>query len=121
MKLAALKEQTQRIWLLWQKCAEVVVQPQNYKADVRAFGDLRRKDTWKRALGTFFALSIARTSIDAVEIVSFYLNPAPGTWEWEVRHETFEAFINIPGGLEAVQRGLNELSISPDRNHGDNL
>lgn len=124
MKLQDLKDKTWETWLEWQDCACVVVQPENYKTDVRAFGDLRRKDTWKRALGTFLALAIARTCIDPVELVTLYLNPPPDDWAWEVRYETFEAFLNIPRGLDAVKAGLSAVFFqhqNPDLNEQEDV
>jgi hypothetical protein len=93
MKLPELKAKTWETWLMLQQFAYVAVQPENFQPEVRTYGDLRCRDTWKRALGNFLALSIVRSVLEPVSLVTFYLNPPPDDWTWEVRYETFEAFI----------------------------
>lgn len=121
MKLPQLKTKTWETWLMLQKFAGVVVQPENFQPEVRTFGDLRCRDTWKRALGNFWALTIARSVLEPVALVTFYLNPPADDWTWEVRDETFEAFIRIPGGLDAVREGLTQVLGQSTTTTGDNV
>ncbi len=121
MKLQDLKDKTWDIWLLLHECSEAVPQPENFKPEVRAFGDLRYRDTWKQALGHFMAMSIVRSVLEPVSLVTFYLNPPRDDWSWEVRRETFEAYIRIPGALELVREGLNEIFGSPSSYQGEDL
>jgi hypothetical protein len=121
MKLQELKAKTWETWLMLQKFASVVVQPENFQPEVRSFGDLRCRDTWKRALGNFWALTIARSVLEPVALVTFYLNPSPDDWTWEVRYETFEAFVRIPGGLDAVREGLTRVLGTSTTTSGDNV
>jgi hypothetical protein len=121
MKLQELKAKTWETWLMLQKFAYVVVQPENFQPEVRTYGDLRCRDTWKRALGNFLALSIAQSVLEPVSLVTFYLNPPPDDWAWEVRYETFEAFVRIPGGLDAIREGLTQILGKSTTTSGDNL
>jgi hypothetical protein len=121
MKLQELKAKTWETWLMLQKFACVVVQSENFQPEVRTYGDLRCRDTWKRALGNFLALSIARSVLEPVSLVTFYLNPPIDDWTWEIRYETFEAFVRIPGGLDAVREGLTQILGKSATTYGDNL
>lgn len=121
MKLQELKAKTRDIWLLLHKCEEAVAQPENFCPEVRTFGDLRCKETWRKALANFWALSIAHSILDPVSLVTFYLNPSPSDWTWEVRDETIEAFIRIPGGLDAIRDGLTQVIGKSTTTYGDNL
>jgi hypothetical protein len=121
MKLQELKAKTWETWLMLQKFAYVVVQPENFQPEVRTYGDLRCRDTWKRALGNFLALSIAQSVLEPVSLVTFYLNPPPDDWAWEVRYETFEAFVRIPGGLDAIREGLTQILGKSTTTSGENL
>lgn len=121
MKMSQLKTRTRDIWLLLHECEDAVPQPENFKSEVRTFGDLRCKDTWRSALANFWALCIAHSVLDPVALVTFYLNPVPEDWTWEVRCETFEAFVRIPGGLDAVREGLTCVLGRPTPTHGENV
>ena len=121
MKLPELKAKTWEIWLMLQQFTGVVVQPENFRSEVRFFGDLRCRDTWKQALGNFWALTIARSVLEPVALVTFYLNPPIEDWTWEVRYETFEAFVRIPGGLDAIREGLTLIWGQSTPTSGDNI
>jgi hypothetical protein len=121
MKLQELKAKTRDTWCLLHECSEAVAQPENFQPEVRTFGDLRCKDTWRTALANFWALSIAHSVLDPVSLVTFYLNPTPSDWTWEVRDETIEAFVRIPGGLDAIREGLTQILGKSATTCGDNL
>lgn len=121
MKLPQLKAKTWETWLMLQKFAGVVVQPENFPSEVRSFGDLRCRQTWKRALGNFWALTIARSVLDPVALVTVYLNPPIEDWTWEVRYETLEAFVRIPGALDAIREGLTQIWGQSTPTRGDNI
>ncbi|NET31357.1 MAG: hypothetical protein F6K19_05065 [Cyanothece sp. SIO1E1] len=38
-----------------------------------------------------------------------YLNYTPDKWDYELRHQIFEAFLTNPDGLELIKTGLEQL------------
>jgi hypothetical protein len=54
MRLQELKQQVYQAWECLSTFNLAVVQPENFKEEVRQqFGDLRRKETWVKALARF--------------------------------------------------------------------
>lgn len=109
MKLQELKRHTYEIWLDMNQ-SEGAIAVDTFKDEVRkGFGDLRRKDTWVRALAMFQARFHHNACLDAWSLITHSFNFNSGRWDYEIRHEFFEAFLQLPDGLELIKMGLEQL------------
>jgi len=109
MKLPELKQRTQEAWKYFHEATGTVA-ARSLKDEVRAhFGDLRRRDTWIRALASFEARFHRAACLDAWSLITHSFNVTPDRWDYEIRHEFFEAFLQLPDGLELLKMGLEQL------------
>lgn len=123
MKLAELKQRVYECWarLSTYNCA--VVQTENFKPEVRHFGDLRCKETWEKALAQFRALNAYDSCLDAYKLILYSFNFVPDHPEYEYRHQIFEAFLTLPDGLDLIRTGLEQLysnDFTPEEREGAN-
>ena len=109
MKLVQLKQETYKCWQRLSTFNGAVVQPENFRTEVRNFGDLRCKDTWKRAYCSFMARNIDDSCLDACNLILIQFNYQPSDWDYELRHEIFSEFLVLPRGLELLKTGLEQL------------
>ena len=109
MKLAELKERTYRQWEFFHSVNRAVIQPKDFKAEIRQYGDLRRKSTWVKALCYFEALNINYCCLDAYELITIQLNLFPGDEMYPYRHQLFEEFLATPDALEMLKTGFEQL------------
>lgn len=109
MKLQQLKQKVYEAWEFLSGYRGSLIQPENFKPEVRGFGDLRRKDTWIKALVRFEALNAAHDCLDASSLILITLNFTPERWDYEYRHQIFDEFLMIPEGLELIKTGLEQL------------
>lgn len=109
MKLPELKHRTEEAWKDLHE-AYGALATGACKDEVRAnFGDLRRRDTWIRALASFEARFHHAACLDAWSLITHSFNLTPDRWDYEIRHEFFEAFLQLPDGLELLKMGLEQL------------
>lgn len=109
MKLPELKHRTYEMWLDMNH-SEDAIATNAFKDEVRkSFGDLRRKDTWVRALAMFQARFHYNACLDAWSLITHSFNFDSNRWDYEIRHEFFEAFLQLPEGLELLKMGLEQL------------
>ena len=109
MNLAELKKQ---VYLYWQDRHEIcrsVVQPENFKAEIRQYGDLRRKATWIKAYCMFRAINTRDCCLDAYELITIQFNIFPEDPEYPYRHQIFDEFLALPDALELLKTGLEDL------------
>lgn len=109
MKLNELKQKVYTAWEFLSGYRGCIIQPENFKLEVRQFGDLRRKDTWIKALARFEALNASHDCLDAYNLILQTFNFTPNRWDYEFRYVIFDEFLMIPGGLELIQLGLEQL------------
>jgi hypothetical protein len=110
MKLAELKQQAYEAWECLSTFKGAVVQPQNFKAEVKQqFGDLRCKQTWVKAVARFTARNCYDACLDAYSLILYDFNFTPERWDYEYRHLIIEEFLAIPGALELIKLGLEQL------------
>lgn len=110
MKLPELKEKVYQAWKrlnTWK--GGVVMQPENFKPEVKTFGDLRRKDTWVKALARFEATNAYQSCLDAWSLILHSFNFAPDRWDYEYRHAIFAEFLLYPDALDLIKLGLEQL------------
>lgn len=109
MKLTELK---QHVWDAWEFLNEwkgQVLQPENFVAEVKRFGDRRYKRTWVKALAHFEAVNAHQNCLDAYMLILNDFNFTPDRWDYEYRHEILDAFLMYPDSLDLIKTGLEQL------------
>ncbi|MBP0016722.1 MAG: hypothetical protein J7647_04095 [Cyanobacteria bacterium SBLK] len=109
MNFAELKAETYHEWKCLSSYKGAVIQPENFKSEVKAFGDLRCKETWKKAYCTFCAKNIRSSCLDAYNLILYQFNPSPDDWDYELRYRIFEEFLAFSNGLDLIKLGLEQL------------
>lgn len=109
MRLKELKQRVYEAWERYHWFKQTVVQLENFKSEIRAFGDLRCKKTWEKALVRFEALNAQIGLLDAYNLILLSLNFKPEDWEYEYRHQIFEEFLMLPDALELIKTALEQL------------
>ena len=110
MKLRELKEKVYEAWESLSSYRGCLILPENFKPEVRAgFGDLRRKSTWIKALARFEALNAAHDCLDAYTLILNSFNFTPDRWDYEYRLLIFDEFLMIPGAIDLLKLGLEQL------------
>lgn len=110
MKLPKLKEKVYEAWEFLSGYRGCVVIPENFKPEVRReFGDLRRKETWVKALARYEALNAFHDCLDAHHLVLHTFNFTSDRWDYEFRHRIFDEFLMIPGALDLIKLGFEQL------------
>jgi len=109
MKLPELKRRTEEAWQDLHESYGAIATG-SCKDEVRAnFGDLRKRSTWVQALASFEARFHHAACLDAWSLILHSFNVTPDRWDYEIRHEFFEAFLQLPDGLELLKMGLEQL------------
>ena len=123
MKLYELKRKVYDAWEFLSGYRDCVVLPENFKGEVKKeFGDLRYKETWIKALARYEALNAFHDCLDAHSLILHTLNFTEDRWDYEFRHRIFDEFLMIPGALELLKLGLEQLMsgvTSSDRGDAD--
>lgn len=109
MKLKQLKRKVYKSWEFLSNYRDCLIQPENFKPEVKQFGDLRFKATWVKALARFEALNASHDCLDACSLIMLTLNFTPDRWDYEYRHLIFEEFLSIPGAIELIRLGMEQL------------
>ena len=110
MKLYELKRKVYDAWEFLSGYRDCVVLPENFKGEVKKeFGDLRYKETWIKALARYEALNAFHDCLDAHTLILHTLNFTEDRWDYEFRHRIFDEFLLIPGALELLKLGLEQL------------
>jgi len=109
MKLPELKVRVYESWKSLNTFKGVLAQPDNFKPEVRSFGDLRRKATWIKALARFQAVNSYKACLDAYGLILNDFNFTPARWDYEFRYEILDEFLMIPDGMDLIRLGLEQL------------
>jgi hypothetical protein len=110
MRIAELKQQAYEAWECLSTFNGAVVQPQHLKAELRQqFGDLRRKQTWVKALVGFTACNCYDACLDAYSLILYDFNFTPERWDYEYRYLIVEEFLAILEALELIKLGLEQV------------
>ena len=109
MKLQELKEKVYECWTDLNTFKGVLAQPENFIPEMQTFGDLRRKDTWVKALARFRATFAYRSCLDAWSLILYTFNFTPDYWDYEYRHAIFEEFLMYSDGIDLIKLGLEQL------------
>jgi hypothetical protein len=108
--MSELKEKTYEAWEFLSGYRGCVVLPEEFRSTMRReFGDLRKKVTWTKAIARFLALNAFHDCLDAHTLVLETLNFTPLRWDYEFRDLIFDEFIMIPGAIDLIKLGLNQV------------
>ena len=109
MKLPELK---QRVYQAWERRCwynQSVIQSELFQSEMRQYGDLRCKTTWIKALTNFHALNIWDGCLDAHTLLTQHFKFSPQRWDYEFRHQIIDEFLTLPGALEALRTGFEQI------------
>ncbi|NET34939.1 MAG: hypothetical protein F6K19_23425 [Cyanothece sp. SIO1E1] len=109
MKLPELKQHVWNAWEFLNEWKGQLLQPENFAADVKRFGDRRYKRTWVKALANFEAMNAHQNCLDAYMLILNDFNFTPDRWDYEYRHEILDAFLLYPDSLDLIKTGLEQL------------
>jgi hypothetical protein len=113
MRLDELKERVYSAWEALSTYNSALVQPENFKKEVSAFGDLRFKATWQKAYAAFLARNIFDSNSDNRTLITVQLYFSPSRWDWELRQEILDQFLAIPEGVDCIINGLEQIFSYP--------
>lgn len=118
MKLSLLKTKVFESWEFLSSYRGCLVLPEQFKPEVRReFGDLRCKATWIRALARYEALNAFHDCLDAQTLIQQTFNFTEDRWDYEFRSQIFDEFLIIPGALDLIKLGLEQLLADPFTPH----
>jgi hypothetical protein len=109
MNLKQLKSYVYEAWVRLHSFNGAVVQPENFKSEVRRYGDLRKKSTWEKAVAAFRAQNFFDSNLDNYNLIIWQFHFYPERWDYEFRHQILEEFITIPQGLQCIVNGLEQI------------
>jgi hypothetical protein len=115
MRISELKQQVYEEWHRRHWYKQAVCSPSTpasdemFKREIRTYGDLRRKVTWVKALARFSALNSYEACLDACNLILYDFNFTPERWDYEFRHQVIEEFLMLPGSLDLIKLGLEQL------------
>lgn len=115
MRISELKQQVYEEWHRRHWYNQAVCTPtvpacdEAFKREIRTYGDLRFKSTWVRALASFSALNSYEACLDACNLILYDFNFTPDRWDYEFRHQVVEEFLMLPGSLDLIKLGLEQL------------
>lgn len=116
MNLPELKHRTYAYWQELYTANDAMIDPTQFKPEIRNIGDLRFKRTWQRALARFMALVYIDTCLEAWQLIVHELNFTKNRWDYGLRFLILEEIVQHPDGLALLQAGLNQL-YAPDNQH----
>lgn len=110
MKLPELKKRVRYTWSILNSWTDgMVLQPENFDKEMKAFGDRRYKKTWIKALCKFEAMFAYESCLDSWSLLTVSFAFRPERWDYEYRHQIFEEFLLYPDALELIKSGLEDL------------
>lgn len=110
MKLKRLKELTYGAWARLSVYNGALVQPENFKPEVRRVGDMRYKATWEKAYAQFRVKNILDCFEGCDSLITLHLNPHFGSDEdRELYSLVLDEFLAQPEGPEYIRLGLEQI------------
>lgn len=116
MKLQELKEEALSSWELINRLYGTVCTEQLFKADMRKYGDLRRKATWERACIALEAHWVLK-GLENRYIVDYFCHPDTPIG-MAYNQEVLDVLLTFPTAIEQIKNGLERLYYDP-RGAGD--
>ena len=115
MGLKELKEEVYESWECLSKYKGAIIQPENFKSEVRTYGDLRCRATWEKAYAVFYAKTNWDAGIAGHTAICYAFNFSPEHWQYRIRHEMIEQYLAISEAKESVIQALWEIFNSGDK------
>ena len=110
MNMLELKQEVYNSWAkLVGSYKDAVVQPETFKAEIRAYGDLRYKLTWRKAFAALEAQAHWYSGITEHTAIVYVFGDPSSIWDLELRSLMLEYFLTIPGAKDFIVRGLEEI------------
>lgn len=82
-----------------------------FRTEMRAFGDLRRRDTWEAAAIQLTAHGMAQGLLEAYQVIGFMVSP--NYMNCSIRQHygerLIEAMLQFPEVLELIRQGLEQV------------
>jgi hypothetical protein len=88
---------------------QTVIQPENFKQEIRTYGDLRYKATWQKAFAVLEARNIWEANSYNKDLITTQFHYDPSRWDWELRYEVIDQFLAIPGARDCLIDGLEQI------------
>lgn len=113
MQLEELKAHTYECWKDLSDFNGALIQSENFETEVQQFGNLADSKTWQQAYAAFWARNIFDANSDNRTLITTFLNYTPDKWDYELRHQVLEQFLAIPGAMDCIQNGLEQILGNP--------
>ncbi|MBT9317515.1 hypothetical protein [Leptothoe spongobia] len=113
MKLQDLKTVTYETWSFLHELEDAVLQPDNFKAEIRQYGDLRCKLTWEKAYVALEAATLEYPALENWQMVQMCFCRPDRAELIDYNDQVLGAFLQFPDGLERIQNGLEWLYYRP--------
>jgi len=112
MKLQALKQEVCKTWEAVYQISDCLP-TMEFKAEMRGYGDLRKKQTWVKALASLTVTMLMHSGMDGRGLLQlFFCHPCDRVLA-EYNDAILDAFLASPDGLAAVKHGLEMLYYQP--------
>jgi hypothetical protein len=115
MNLNELKQESYSAWEYLHQQKRSVIQPEAFKSEVRTFGNLRYKATWRKAFAAFQAQTHWHSGITEHTAIVYVFGDSSSEWDSDLRRLMLEYFLMIPGAVEFISRGLEQIYSSNDK------
>ena len=112
MKLQELKQEILKTWETVYQISGTLPTTE-FKAEIRKYGDLRKKQTWINALASLTVTTLMHSGMDGRGVLQlFFCHPCDRVLA-EYNDAILDAFLASPDGLAAVKYGLEMLYYQP--------
>lgn len=113
MKLSELKVVTYETWSFLHELEDAVLQPENFKSEIRQYGDLRCKSTWEQAYVALEAATLKYPALENWQMIQMCFCRPDRAELINYNDQVLEAFLQFPDGLERIKDGLERLYYQP--------
>lgn len=113
MKLQALKTVTYETWSFLHELEDAVLQPENFQAEIRQYGDLRCKSTWEKAYVALEAATLEYPALENWQVVQMCFCRPDRVELIDYNDQVLGAFLQFSDGLERIKDGLERLYYQP--------
>ena len=93
---------------------DTVLQPENFKTEIRRYGDLRCKSTWEKAYVALEAMTLEYPALENWQMVQMCFCRPDRAELINYNDQVLEAFLQFPDGLERIKDGLERLYYHPN-------
>ena len=113
MKLRELKTVAYETWSFLHELEDAILQPENFKTEIRRYGDLRCKATWEKAYVALEAATLEYPSLENWQMVQMCFCRPDRAELIDYNNQVLGALLQFPDGLERIKAGLDRLYYQP--------